>query len=115
MRNGKPVFIVEGNDPHWELCACGADYLWGRDITEYGKEWKAYDHEPKQEDDPPPPTVKAIFEDLHCEIQAVYDSDGSEAYRDCQLVAVNLFHSGMTFKVYVKDGAVFDIKRWRFG
>lgn len=51
MRNGKPVFIVEGNDPHWELCARGADYVQGRDITTYGKKWFAYDHEPNEEAD----------------------------------------------------------------
>ena len=105
MRNGKPVYIVENGDDHWELCARGSDYLQGRDITMYGDKWKAYDREPQT----------GIFKDVYCDVHAVYDPDGSEHFGDCHCAAVDLLAPGLTFRVYFKGEQVEHVERWHFG
>lgn len=66
-------------------------------------------------------TFENTIKNIHFEIHAIYEPDESEEpYQDCYFAAVDLFESGMTFRVYFKTTEAGKIEveymeRWYFG
>lgn len=63
---------------------------------------------------------ESFIKNMHFEVHAVYEPDGSKIYGDCYLAAVDLFQEGTTYKVWFKlseDGTpcVEHVERWWFG
>ena len=57
---------------------------------------------------------------LYFKIHVIYEPDGGHAFGDCYCAAVDLFHPGMTFRIYFtleKDNQikVKHAERWYFG
>lgn len=63
--------------------------------------------------------LEVIMKHAYVDILAIYEPDGSEPYSDCYCAAVDLYKSGMTFRVYFKEKPeglrVEHAERWHFG
>lgn len=63
--------------------------------------------------------LQTAIREMHSEIHAIYEPDGSEFFGDCYCAAVDLFSPAFTFRVYFKivDGEldIQHVERWNFG
>lgn len=63
--------------------------------------------------------LQTAIREMHSEIHAIYEPDGSEFFGDCYCAAVDLFSPAFTFRVYFKvvDGEldIQHVERWHFG